>query len=99
MIEGDPSIADLLANLLADEGHATGGAATMADGLARARAEPWDACVTDGFLVGGGRRVARVPRRPRVLLSRDPAVGARLGAAGASDGPGVAAVIPKPFAL
>jgi DNA-binding response OmpR family regulator len=49
VIENDPSIAALLAELLADERHAAAGAATMADGLARAQQGPWDVCVADAF--------------------------------------------------
>jgi DNA-binding response OmpR family regulator len=99
VIESDPSIAGVLAELLADEGHATGGAATSADGLARARAGAWDACVTDGFwpeAVDEGRAYLADLSSccPVILLSaRDWARHARPGDLG------VAAVVPKPFDL
>jgi DNA-binding response OmpR family regulator len=99
VIEGDPSIAALLADLLAGEGHAVDGAATMADGLARARVGPWDAGVTDGIWP----EVAAEARAyladlgsccPVVLLSaRDWARCARAGDLG------IAVVVPKPFDL
>jgi DNA-binding response OmpR family regulator len=99
VIESDPSIAGLLADLLAGEGHATASAATMAEGLARARVGPWDACLTDGFwpeVVAEGRAYLAdlASCCPVILLSaRDWARHAR-----AAD-LGVAAVVPKPFDL
>ena len=85
VIEDDPGIAGVVADLLADEGHATGGAATAAEGLARARAEPWDACLTDGFwpeVVAESRAyladlAATSPTRPPAPRPVDRTVGGR----------------------
>ena len=88
VIESDPSIGDLLADLLADEGHATGGAATVAEGLARARAEPWDACLTDGFWPAVVADSRAYLADLGVLLPGGAAVGARLGQGRAAGGPG-----------
>jgi DNA-binding response OmpR family regulator len=99
VIESDPPICGLLAELLADEGHVSDGATTTADGLRRARAAPWDACVTDGFwpeAVGETRTYLAdlTCCCPVVLLSaRDWARSARPAELG------VAAVVPKPFDL
>jgi DNA-binding response OmpR family regulator len=99
VIESDPSLGGLLTDLLADEGHAVDGVATMAEGLARARAEPWDACVTDGLwpeVVAETRAylAGLASRCPVVLLSgRDWAGRARPADLG------VAAVVSKPFEL
>jgi DNA-binding response OmpR family regulator len=99
VIEGGPAIAALPADLLAGAGHAADGAATMADGPARARAGPYDACVTDRFwpeVVAETRAdLADLGSCcPVVLLSgRDRARCARPA------DPGVAAVVPKPFDL
>jgi DNA-binding response OmpR family regulator len=99
VIESDPSIGGLLAELLADEGHVSDGATTPDEGLARARAAPWDACVTDGF----SDDLTAVARAylddlgsccPVILLS------ARSWARWARPADlGVAAVVPKPFVL
>jgi two-component system OmpR family response regulator len=99
VIESDASLGSLLTELLADEGHAVDGVMTMADGLARVSAEPWDACVTDGFwpqVVAETRAYLAdlASRCPVVLLSgRDWARHARPADLG------VAAVVPKPFDL
>jgi DNA-binding response OmpR family regulator len=99
VIESDPAIAALLAEILADEGHAAAGDATMAGGLARAQAGPWDACVTDGFWpdVDAASRAYLADLGsccPVILLSaRDWARDARPADLG------VAAVVPKPFDL
>src|SRR5215210_6510577 len=99
VIESDPSISAVLADLLADEGHVSDVATTTADGLRRARAAPWDACLTDGFwpeVVADGRAYLAdlAACCPVVLVSaRDWARHARPADLG------VAAVIPKPFDL
>jgi DNA-binding response OmpR family regulator len=99
VIERDPSIAQVLAEILADEGHAAAGAATMDGGLARAHAGPWDACVADGSwpVVDAESRAYLADLGsccPVILLSaRDWARRARPADLG------VAAVVPKPFDL
>jgi DNA-binding response OmpR family regulator len=99
VIESDALLGDLLTDLLADEGHTVDGVTTMDEGLARVRAEPWDACVTDGFwpevVVETRAYLADLASRcPVVLLSaRDWARHAR------PPDLGVAAVVPKPFDL
>jgi DNA-binding response OmpR family regulator len=99
VIESDPSIAGLLADLLADEGHAAAGAATMDGGLTRAQAEMWDVCVTDGFWpVADAQSRAYLADLgsccPVIVLSgRDWARRAQPAELG------VTAVVPKPFDL
>jgi CheY-like chemotaxis protein len=97
VIEDDASIARLLADLLADEGHAVTRVADAAAGLTLARARPWDACLTDGYWAAT-TAAARAYLTdlaaccPVVLLS------GRVWARSARPADlGVAAPVPKPF--
>jgi DNA-binding response OmpR family regulator len=99
VIESDPEIAILLAGLLADEGHAVDGAATIDLGLARAHAEPWDACLTDGFWP---EVVAETRAYLADLGSCCPVIlvsGQGWATEARASDLGVAAVVPKPFDL
>jgi DNA-binding NtrC family response regulator len=49
IIEDNADVADLLAVLLGDEGHAVTCVAAPCAGLALARSRPWDACLTEAF--------------------------------------------------
>jgi DNA-binding response OmpR family regulator len=99
VIESDPALGGLFASVLAGEGHAVESVATADEGLARARAESWDACLTDGFWREAGAALHAYLGElagccPVILLSaRDWARSARPADLG------VAAVVPKPFDL
>jgi DNA-binding response OmpR family regulator len=100
VIEDDPGIAVLLATLLVYEGHAVTAVAGAAVGLAQARAEPWDACLADGFWEDATSASALAYLAdlgaccPVVVLS------ARVWASAARAADlGVVAVVSKPFDL
>jgi DNA-binding response OmpR family regulator len=99
VVENDPAVGCLLADLLAGEGHAALGARTPDEGLARARTGRWDACLTDGFWWSVGAELRGylgdlAACCPVILMT---AQGWARSARPADLG--VAAVVPKPFDL